>query len=84
MSLILKEIIDNYLSDKWDAATLISTLKGFDEMQLQVVLQHIKEIEQKFGECKLKKVGETAFGISVRTDNPKDSGIDYHKSTYRR
>lgn len=83
MSNLLQEIIDNYIDDRWDNETLLSTLNDLDDVQLQVVMGRIKEVEEKHGECKLRRVNLTSSYLSVTTDHPDDTGVTFDKSVYR-
>lgn len=84
MSELLQEITDNYIDDRWDNENLLTTLNDLDDVQLQVVIGRIKEVEEKHGECKLRRVNLTSSYLSVTTDHPEDTGVSFDRSVYRR
>lgn len=43
MNELLQEITDKYLDDQLENSTLLGVLNQLDDVQLQVVLEHIQE-----------------------------------------
>lgn len=84
MDSLLQKITEGYLDDSRDNGPLLNTLNGLSGAQLQVVMGRIKEVEQKHGECRLLRVNLTSSYLSVSTDHPDDSGVDFDRSTYSR
>ena len=84
MNELLQEITDKYLDDQLENSTLLGVLNQLDDVQLQVVLEHIQEVEEKYGTCKLIRVKKNPSTLSIKTDHPDDPGITYDKSIYRK
>lgn len=82
MSKLLIEIIDNYIDDRMDNETLLSTLNELDDKQLQIVKDRINEVKKKYGDCKLQRVTLAFEMLSIKTDHKNDVGVTVDLKPY--
>lgn len=83
MSALLQDITQNYLDPDWDNTTLVATLEDLDDAQLGIVIYHIKDVQEKYGDCKLRRVTNDNGYISVMTYHRSDPGATYNPNTYK-
>lgn len=83
MQNLLQKITQDYIDDRLDNEILLANLNNLDYRQLQIVSERIKEVEEKYGNCKLRRVNLESLCLSINTDHPEDRGTTVDLRPYK-